>query len=150
MDNFENALGWYRVSTKSMCEIRIENKELELLNFNPCGSSTFKDKDEKIYMMRTCEIDSMKPCKEPKTEEDEKFASKCEFGIGLGIYEWCKEHDMPFIIGALRNARNQALGLLNGKLHTDEDYNKKTLQCYIKLLQLKQYCGRRFNQSDVI
>lgn len=66
-NNFEKALGWYRVSTKSICEVRIESKELELLNFNPCGSSTFRNKDEKIYMIRTCEINSMSPCKDPKS-----------------------------------------------------------------------------------
>lgn len=71
--DFENALGWYRVSTKEMCEVRIENKELELLNFNPCGSSAFRDKDEKIYMIKTCEISSMKPCKNPKSENEQKL-----------------------------------------------------------------------------
>lgn len=72
-NDFKNALGWYRVSTKSMCEVRIENKELELLNFNPCGSSTFRDKNSKIYVIRTCEIDSMKPCKDPKSENESRL-----------------------------------------------------------------------------
>ena len=147
MDNFEKALGWYRISTKRDCEVRVENKKLNLLNFNTCGTSTFEDENNKIYMIRTCEISAMSPCKAPKTEDN--FEKKCEFGIGLGIYLWCKENDMPFIINAMREAKKEALDIINGRLFCDMDLYNKTLNCYIKQLQLIQYRGRRFKQSDI-
>ena len=147
MDNFEKALGWYRISTKRDCEVKIENKKLNLLNFNTCGASTFEDENNKIYMIRTCEICAMSPCKSPKSEDD--FEKKCEFGIGLGIYLWCKENDMPFIINAMREAKKEALDIINGRLFCDTDLYNKTLNCYIKQLQLIQYRGRRFKQSDI-
>lgn len=147
MDNYEKALGWYRISTKRECEIQIENKKLNLLNFNTCGTSTFEDENNKLYMIRTCEISTMCPCKKPKVEDD--FEKKCEFGIGLGIYLWCKENDMPFIINVMRKAKEEALDIINGHLFCDTDLYKKTLNCYVKQLQLNQYRGRRFKQSDI-
>lgn len=150
MDNFEKALGWYRISTKRDCEVKIENKKLNLLNFNTCGASTFEDENNKLYMIRTCEISAMSPCKAPKSKEDEEFDRKCEFGIGIGIFMWCKENNMPFLVDALRSARREALSLLNGELHNDSDYNKKTLQCYNKMLQLNQFRGKRFAQGDIV
>lgn len=148
MNGLEKALGWYKVSTLQDYEIMLERKKLELVNFNPNGSSCFKDEEGKIYLLKSNKISSMSPCKEFTIHKQVSYNG--EFGIGLLIYSWCKASDLPFLKEVLRVSINKSLECLNGKLFCDDDFYRKTLEYYWETVNLAQYREKRFSHSDAI
>lgn len=148
MNGFEQALGWYKVTTPQDYEIVLERKALELVNFNPNGSSCFKDSEGMLYLLKTHKISSMSPYRKSSICEQDSY--KCEFGIGLLIYSWCKASNLPFLKEVLRASINKALDSVNGKIYCDDDLNRKTLEYYWETLNLPQYRGKRFSHSDAI